>query len=267
MFLRLRIRGSSGIASVVGNSDDTSLGGSRRDFPSTCWTLIREAGGLNRDSLERLVYLYWKPAYCYLRAAGRRSVEDAKDLTQDFFTRLVERKDWERLSPERGSFRGFLKRALKNFLVDASRREQARQPSSRFLFRFDEVRDEPAGPDPEGAFDAEWVRTVLRDSILELEERLRKEGSLNVFEVFRLYCLPDRPTGDPGESSRFIGGLDPKDSTYVDVAKKLGLRESDVRKRLSRCRSLLREIVLERIRQYAGDDRDVREEFEAILKG
>lgn len=252
---------------MVGNSGDTSIGGSRRDFPSTCWTLIRKAGGLNRESLERLIYLYWKPAYCYLRAAGRRSVEDAKDLTQDFFTRLIERKDWERLSPERGSFRGFLKRALKNFLIDAARREQARQPSSKFLFRFDEVRDEPAGPDPESAFDVEWVRTVLRDSIRELEDRLRKEGSANVFEVFRLYCLPEGGKGDPGESSRLLKGLEAKGSTYADVAKKLGLRESDVRKRLSRCRSLLREIVLERIREYAGDDRDVREEFEAILKG
>jgi RNA polymerase sigma factor (sigma-70 family) len=268
MFLRSQNRGSPGIATVVGNSEDTSIGGPRRDFPSTCWTLIRKAGGgLNRESLEQLVYLYWKPAYCYLRAAGRRTVEDAKDLTQDFFTRLVERKNWERLSPEKGSFRGFLKRALKNFLIDASRREQARQPSTRFMFRFDEVRDEPAGPDPENAFDREWVRTVLRDSIGELEDRLRQDGSASVFEVFRLYCLPEGGKSDPGESSRLIRGLDSKDSTYADVAKKLGLRESDVRKRLSRCRSLLREIVLERIRRYAGDDRDVREEFEAILKG
>jgi hypothetical protein len=112
-----------------------------------------------------------------------------------------------------------------------------------------------------------WFRTVLRDSIRELEDRIHKDGYANVFELFRLYCLPEDGKGDPGESSRLIGGLDSKDSTYADVAKKLGLRESDVRKRLSRCRSLLREIVLERIRQYAGDDRDIREEFEAILKG
>jgi RNA polymerase sigma factor (sigma-70 family) len=251
---------------MVGNSGDTSIGGPRREFPSTCWTLIRKAGGKNRESLEHLIYLYWKPAYYYLRVAGRRSVEDAKDLTQDFFTRLVGRKDWERLSPERGSFRGFLKRALKNFLIDAARREQARQPSSKFLFRFEDCRDDPVAPDPESAFDREWVRTVLRDSIHELKERLRKEGSANLFEVFRLYCLPEGGTGDPGESSRFMGGDDASGTTYADVAKKLSLRESDVRKRLARCRSVLREIVLERIREYAGDDREVREEYEAILK-
>ena len=250
----------------MGNSGDTSIGGARRDFPSTCWTLLRKAGGMNRESLERLIYLYWKPAYYYLRAAGRRSVEDAKDLTQEFFTRLVERRDWERLDPERGSFRGFLKRALKNFLIDASRRDQARQPSGGFLFRFEDCRDEPSAPDPEGAFDREWVRTVLRDSIHELKERLRKDGSANVFEVFRLYCLPEGSKGDPGESSRFLQMGDSKGSTYAEVARKLGLRESDVRKRLARCRSLLRDIVIDRIREYAGDDGEVRAEFDSILK-
>jgi len=251
----------------MGSAEDTSIGGSRRDFPSTCWTLLRKAGQAGPETLERLIYLYWKPAYYYLRAAGRKGVEDAKDLTQDFFTRLIERKDWERLSPERGSFRGFLKRALKNFLIDASRREQARQPSSKFLFKFDECRDEPVAPTPDDAFDKEWVRTVLRDSIRDLEAQLKKDGTANVFEVFRLYCLPEGARGDPGESSRFMMGLEGGNTTYAEVAKKLGLRESDVRKRLARSRSILREIVLDRVREYSGDDRDVREEFERILQG
>ena len=148
---------------------DTSIGGSRRDFPSTSWNLIRGAGKSQREHLERLIYLYWKPAYLYLRASGRKSVEDAKDLTQDFFARLIERKDWERLSPERGSFRGFLKRALKNFMIDAARREQARRPGEGlFLFRFEEVRDAHPTVDPERAFDREWIKTVLRDSIKDL---------------------------------------------------------------------------------------------------
>jgi RNA polymerase sigma-70 factor (ECF subfamily) len=252
---------------MMANADDTSIGGPGREFPSTCWTLIRKAGTASPETLERLIYLYWKPAYYYLRAAGRQGVEDAKDLTQDFFTRLLERRDWERLSPERGSFRGFLKRALKNFLIDAARHQKARQPSSKFLFKFDECRDEPAAPTPEDAFDREWVRTVLRDSIHDLERALQKEGTAKVFEVFRLYCLPEGGRGDPGESSRFMKNVETGKMAYADVAKRLGLRESDVRKRLARCRSMLREIVLDRVREYSGDDRDVREEFERILLG
>ena len=251
----------------MGNSGDTSIGGARRDFPSTCWTLLRQAGGMNRESLERLIYLYWKPAYYYLRAAGRRSVEDAKDLTQDFFTRLVERKDWERLSPERGSFRGFLKRALKNFMIDAARREKARRPGEGlFLFRFEEVRDAHPTVDPENAFDREWIKTVLRESIRDLEARLKKEGSSNLFDVFRLYCLPDDGSGDASASTRFLKG-DLEGKPYADVAAQLGLRESDVRKRLARCRAVLREIVLERIRDYSSSEDEVLTEFEKIVRG
>jgi RNA polymerase sigma-70 factor (ECF subfamily) len=246
---------------------DTSIGGSRRDFPSTSWNLIRGAGKAHREHLERLIYLYWKPAYLYLRACGHKSVEDAKDLTQDFFARLVERKDWERLSPDRGSFRGFLKRALKNFMIDAARRERARRPAGGlFLFRFEEVRDAHPTVDPENAFDREWIQTVLQESIRDLEARLQKEGSANLFEVFRLYCLPEDGSGGSSETSKFIlGGAAGR--TYSEVAAKLGLRESDVRKRLARCRALLRDIVLERIREYSATEDEAMTEFEKIVRG
>lgn len=246
---------------------DTSIGGSRRDFPSTSWNLIRGAGKAQREHLERLIYLYWKPAYLYLRACGHKSVEDAKDLTQDFFARLVERKDWEKLSPDRGSFRGFLKRSLKNFMIDAARREQARRPAGGlFLFRFEEVRDAHPTVDPENAFDREWVQTVLRESIRDLEIRLKKEGSSNLFDVFRLYCLSEDGSGDASETTKFIMSGD-AGKTYAEVAAQLGLRESDVRKRLARCRALLREIVLDRVRDYSASEDEATAEFEKLIRG
>jgi RNA polymerase sigma factor (sigma-70 family) len=246
---------------------DTALGGSRRDFPSTCWTLIRQAKGADREPLQRLIQLYWKPAYHYVRAAGRKGVEEAKDLVQDFFARLLERKDWERLDPERGSFRGFLKRALKNFMIDAARHDEARRPrGGALLFPFEECRDLTleAGASPDDVFDREWIHELLRVSIRELEERFRAEGAPQVFEIFRLYCL-----GGGGGTTRFIkGGAAPDEApTYAEVAAKLGLREGDVRKRLSRARAILREIVLARIRDYADGEDDVRAEYERIVEG
>lgn len=231
---------------------ETTIGGPMRDFPSTSWGLLRSAREADRRALERLIALYWKPAYFYLRAAGRRGVEEAKDLTQDFFARMLERRDWERLRPERGSFRGFLKRALRNFMTDAARRERARRPPDGTpLLRFEDLDDRAPAPsdgDPEVVFDREWERTVLEDSLRELQERLVRQGAAGLFEVFRLYCLE-------GE-----GRL-----TYAEVAGRLGLRESDVRKRLARCRAELREIVLGRVRAYAADDEEAREEYRRIV--
>ncbi len=248
------------------SNTETAMGGGQREFPSTCWTLIRQARGPDREPLQRLIQLYWKPAYCYIRAAGRRSIEDAKDLVQDFFTRLLERKDWEKLDPARGSFRGFLKRALKNFMIDASRHDEARRPrAGAVLFQFEDCRDLmiEAGADPEDVFDREWIQELLHASIRALEEHLRSEGVPQVFEVFRLYCL-----GGGGETTRFIKGAPPASETptYAEVAAKLGLRESDVRKRLSRARALLRDILLEQIRNYADGEEDVRAEYDRIVK-
>src|SRR4029450_866318 len=127
-----------------------------------------------------------------LCAGEKQSGGDAAHPAQIFFARLIERKDWEKLSPEKGSFRRFLKRALKNFMIDAARRAQPPRPQGGlFLFRFEEVRDAHPTVDPENAFDREWIKTVLRESIRDLEVRLKKEGSANLFDVFRLYCLPD----------------------------------------------------------------------------
>jgi len=241
------------------SGSETSIGGSRRDFPSTSWNLIRSAGREDREALQRLIYLYWKPAYCYIRAAGRRGVEEAKDLTQEFFAKLLEWRAWQRLSPERGSFRGFLKRCLKNFMTDAARREKARRPSSTALvFRFEDVKDSAADPtaDPDDLYEREWIRTVLLHCIGELEERLRNDRCANLFDIFRLYCL---------EGDQLVSGAEGR--TYADIAGQLGLRESDVRKRLARCRAELRQIVLERVRDYAQDEADAQAEYERIVKG
>ena len=104
-----------------------------------------------------------------------------------------------------------------------------------------------------------------QDRAQRCDVRLKKEGSSNLFDVFKLYCLPEG-SADASESSRFLKG-ELEGVTYADVAAKLGLRESDVRKRLARCRAVLREIVLERIREYSTSEDEVMMEFEKIVRG
>ncbi|HZE97459.1 MAG TPA: hypothetical protein VE981_10570, partial [Planctomycetota bacterium] len=120
--------------------------------------------------------------------------------------------------------------------------------------------------DPENAFDREWMQTVLRESIRDLEIRLKKEGSANLFDVFRLYCLPEDGSGDSSETTQFILG-ESSGKTYAEVGEKLKLRESDVRKRLARCRAMLREIVLDRIRDYSASEDEAMTEFEKLVRG
>ena len=101
---------------------DTSLGGSQGSFPNTTWGLVSKFGAdvtrHRRDNLETLCRRYWKPVYRYLRITRAKSNDDAKDLTQEFLTLLIEKDTLAHLSPERGSMRGYVRTALRHFLAN-----------------------------------------------------------------------------------------------------------------------------------------------------
>src|SRR4051794_37657418 len=90
-------------------------------FQTTRWSLVLAAGGDNSSAaqaaLASLCELYWYPLYAYVRRRGR-CPDDARDVTQAFFTSLLDRRDFDQLTPERGRFRAFLLASLKHFLAN-----------------------------------------------------------------------------------------------------------------------------------------------------
>jgi RNA polymerase sigma factor (sigma-70 family) len=255
---------------------DTVIGGSQKDFPSTIWSDVLGAGDPSspdqRKRLNDLVRAYWKPVFAYIRSAWRKPVEDAKDLTQAFFTYVLERKTLERLRPERGSFRGYLKLALKHFLIDAERSASARRPEKP-LFRLEATAEQldrlvPVAPDesPEEAYERQWFRCLLEPAIHELKDRLAKDEKAVYFEVLRLYLIdPALAPRTVGRSVSHAGGTF-EVPTYRDVAARLGIKETDVLNYLAYCRRALREILTARIRDYVATEGDVPAELEAFLK-
>jgi RNA polymerase sigma-70 factor (ECF subfamily) len=97
-------------------------------FQPTRWTLIAEANGPDRSTaraaLEKLCATYWYPLYAYTRRRGH-APEDAEDLVQGFFLRLIERDYFAAASKERGRLRSFLIHQLECHLADESRRRTA----------------------------------------------------------------------------------------------------------------------------------------------
>jgi hypothetical protein len=81
-------------------------------FETTRWSVVLAAGSADvsarRRALETLCDAYWYPLYAYIRRQGHNA-DDARDLTQGFFTALLERRDFEALRRERGRFRAFLR--------------------------------------------------------------------------------------------------------------------------------------------------------------
>src|SRR5882724_8356727 len=99
-------------------------------FHTTRWSVVLTAQGRSSgdafQSLEALCRQYWPPLYAYVRQRGH-SVDDAQDLTQPFFARLLE-KDWLAAADrERGRFRSFLLMALKRFLANEWDHSQAQK--------------------------------------------------------------------------------------------------------------------------------------------
>lgn len=220
------------------NSADTSIGGGQDFFPETPWSSVltchRDAPE-RKERLNRLCGLYWRPVYRFVRVAGGAGVEDAKDLTQDFFAHVMEDDFVVRHDPDRGRFRSFLKGALRHFLSN-DRRDRGRRKrgggrsivpievteieSSRFA-------QESASPDE--IFDRQWARDVVRQALPVLRERLKPDA----WKVFESYDL--RAEGRP---------------TYAALGREIGLSADDVKNRLTSARAQLREIVLERVTEY-----------------
>lgn len=220
-------------------------------FPDTQWSQIVALHDLDDPRREvllgRLIARYWKPAYHYIRSLRRLSREDTEDLTQQFFTGLLARRSFDRLTPERGSFRGFMKTSLRNFVVSAHRSAAARP----FSFRFDEAEAEwaeHAELPPDEAFDRAWIQTVLRQAVTELEGELLAKNKRPQFEMFRSYCLDD------------------DEVSYRQLAERHGVSEDDVRNRLREARARIREILRRLMREYLGPDEEVESELGFVLR-
>lgn len=255
--------------------DPLEMPNGHQQFPSTHWSELLQLNDprhpLYAETLNALIASYWKPAYHYVRALRTVQVSEAMDLTQQFFTMLLARGDFERLTPERGSFRGFLKTALRNFLVSHDRSVAARRPKGEAkLFHFDpsdvewmKAASPDAQDDPERAFDKAWAQVVLLEAVEELERGLVARDKAVYFQIFRAYCIT--PAGmDWG--SVIIGDDGPPDApTYGELAAKYGVNEDAVRNYLRFARKELRDILKSRVAAYLDPGADIERELRFIL--
>ncbi len=230
---------------------ETELGGPGRRFPTTIGSIFRafhEGSPAERETaLQRLVGLYWKPVYCLIRHGWRKGNEDAKDLTQEFFTViLVERGLAGRFAPERGSFRKLLRTAVANFMRDASKAASREKRGGGALTVPLETADadltrliaHAGSSTPEELFDAAWKQVVMSKAVDLMEERLLAAGKQAQFDVFRRYELSS------GEAP----------PSYADVGRSLGLSADQVKHALVSARGALRKAILDVVADYAGTE-------------
>ena len=240
---------------------DTSIGKGGRSFPATSWSIV--AGIHDSDTsargkaLDSLCERYWKPVYHYVRRAWSKSSEDAKDLTQAFFLRLMEGDALKRYEPGRGGFRTYLKVLLRGFSADQHDALKALKRGGGVKklaldhedFPIKEMVADPRGVDPEEAFDREWRREILGRAVDRAREWFSSVGRERQFRAFEEYEL--------GEGA--------EQPTYAEVAKRLGSSESDVRNHLFSARERMRLEIRAELSQTVGDMDELESEWGALF--
>ena len=187
----------------------------RRDrFATTHWSMVVSAGGTAARpeasrALATLCENYWFPLYAFVRRAGY-SAEDAQDLTQEFFVRLLAKNYLAVADRQRGRFRSFLLGAMKHFLAKEERRQGAQKrgghrPMISLDFHSGENRYSLIEPvdnlTPERLYEKRWALTLLDLVLGRLREEFRAAGKLELFDTLKQFLA-----GGDRKAERMPGG-------------------------------------------------------------
>ena len=187
-----------------------------RGFTTTRWSLVIAAGRdqtpASRAALAELCELYWPPLYAYARRRGH-SVDEAQDLTQAFFTRLLEKRTVQVADPQRGRFRSFLLTSFKHFSANEHDRERAQkrgggEPTVSLDFEPVEARyaAEPANRlTPEALFERQWARGVLDRVLATLRAECVNAGKEATFDRLKDLVVGEK---NPGGFAAIADALD-----------------------------------------------------------
>jgi RNA polymerase sigma factor (sigma-70 family) len=224
-------------------------------FRTTRWSVVLDATRAepSRAALESLCRAYWYPLYAFARRQGR-SHEDAHDLVQGFFARLLEKNDW-RVAPERGRFRAFLLAALRNYAANERQRELAekRGGGARVVsidadadsrYAIDAV--DPSTPDK--LYERKFALQLLDGALAELAAEQERAGKGAQFERLKMYLS---------------GAVD--DVPYEQVAAGLAMSAGAVRVAVHRLRKRFGELVRRAVADLVESPDEVEDEIRALL--
>jgi RNA polymerase sigma factor (sigma-70 family) len=241
-------------------STETKAGASW--FDTTHWSVVLVAGRSDsaqaNAALAKLCQTYWHPLYCYIRQSGH-SPENAKDLTQGFFARLIEKDYLEAIDPEKGKFRTFLLIAVKRFLANEwDRANRQKRGGGHELLSLDEQDAEaryliePVDDNtPEKLFELSWATALLEQVMRCLAAEMAAEGKEKLFLELKVFL-----SGDKAGTS------------YPEIAGRLEMSEGTLRVNIHRFRQRYREVLRREIAHTVDTpgavDDEIRRLFAAL---
>ncbi|MFN0125434.1 MAG: RNA polymerase sigma factor [Verrucomicrobiales bacterium] len=224
-------------------------------FLTTHWSVVvRAADSLSPEGDEAMAQLcqtYWYPLYAFVRRK-RHSHEDACDLTQEFFARLIAKRYLRSVDENRGKFRTFLLTSMTHFLANEwDKTQAARRGGGYRILSLDGMeaeeryRIEPATAEtPESLYERRWAQTLVAVVV----DRLARETTENRFEVLKGFLLEDK------------GAL-----TYEEAARQLGMSVAGVTSAIFRLRARFRALLFEEVAHTVESSDEVEAELRHLL--
>jgi RNA polymerase sigma factor (sigma-70 family) len=242
---------------TAGNQQSTTP--AEKWFATTHWSVVLAAGHDStpgaQEALEKLCSAYWYPLYAYVRRHGH-SPEDAQDLTQAFFAKLLEKKSLRHAQQERGRFRTFLLTALKNFLShEWERAKAAKRGGGSIHLSWDQTSAEEryglepvSDLTPEKIFEQGWALTLFQQALARLRDESTAAGKGDRFEQLKGFL-----TDEPAEGA------------YKAIAERLGMSSDSVAVSVHRLRQRYGELVREAIAQTVANPAEAQDELRYLI--
>jgi len=210
--------------------------------------------------LAQLCQIYWRPIFTFICRHGY-PVPDAQDLTQDFFMMILEDEFFASADPDRGRFRCFLLKSLKNFLIDAEIKRDRHKRGGDFAFvSWEELMAEAPSQllisaralescPAEILFDLRWAASVAEQALRRLREECESQGHRRTYEALRDYLTADRT-----------------EISYEHLSEILGVSTSTVKRLMHQFRTSYRRLLREEIAETVEDGADVDDEIRYLCR-
>ncbi len=209
----------------------------------------------SQQALARLCETYWYPVYAFVRRAGCRP-EEAEDLTQEFFARLLEKHWLGDASRERGKFRSFLLASVRHFLANEWDRSQSlKRGGDRTILSLDFVTaegryslDPSHEVTPETLFERQWATALLAQVLARLRDEFASQGQEGQFERLKLFLTGSQERG-----------------SYNQLAGELNMGEGALKVAVHRLRRRYGELLREEIASTLASNAEIEEEIRYLV--
>ena len=203
--------------------------------------------------MAALCKAYWYPLFLFLRGRSN-SPEEAKDLTQEFFARLLEKPFLEGVDPSLGRFRSFLLAAAKHFLNDNwDQRTALKRGGGLEIVSLDDASMEMYEAElaeqatPEMKFEKIWALTVVDRVLGRLKEDYTSDGRGEVFEALKRFLSEKKPT------------------PHATIASELGISVSAAGAAIYRLRQRFKDLLHEEVANTVDGPADVQDDLRHLI--